>query len=90
MLFSRYVRARKYNKTLSCNFFGVHVSLVHSLTLLIVAKRTAAKGNVLNSYVCCIWTMSIEVLSQNSYINVIIYIIRYEHFMAFVASQMPI
>ena len=35
MLFSRYVRARKYHKTLSCNFVGVHVSLVHSLTLLI-------------------------------------------------------
>ena len=34
MLFSRYVRARKYHKTLSCNFFGVHVSLVHILTLL--------------------------------------------------------
>ena len=34
MLFSRYVRARKYHKTLSCNFCGVYVSLVHSLTLL--------------------------------------------------------
>ena len=36
MLFSRYFRARKYHKTFSCNFFGVHVSLVHSLTLLSV------------------------------------------------------
>ena len=34
MFFSRYDRAINHHKTLSCNFFGVHVSLVHSLTLL--------------------------------------------------------
>ena len=35
MFFSRYISARKHHKTLSCNFFGVHVPLVHSLSLLI-------------------------------------------------------
>ena len=34
MFFCRYDRARKHHKTLSCHFVGVHVSLVHSLTLL--------------------------------------------------------
>ena len=39
MFFCRYDRARKHHKTLSCNFFGVHVSLVHSLTLLVRPGR---------------------------------------------------
>ena len=35
MFFNIYISARKHHKTLSCNLFGVHVSLVHILTLLI-------------------------------------------------------
>ena len=43
MFFSRYDRARKHHKTLSCNFFGIHVSLVHSLTLLLGSDQGKGK-----------------------------------------------
>ena len=58
MLFSRYVRARKYRKTLSCNFFGVHVSLVtvHSLTLLYVPDGIVTKQYPSFTSVCLLYT----------------------------------
>ncbi len=47
----------------------------------VVAKKTAAKEH--NNYGCCVWTMSIVVLHQNSYIDVLFWLksTLYKHFM---------
>ncbi len=38
----------------------------------VVSKKTAAKEHVIIYYYgCCVWTMSIVVLYQNNYINVL-------------------
>ena len=52
MFFSRHNSTRKYHKTFSCNLFGVHVLLVHILTLLHIQSRVHT-NLLLHSYKTC-------------------------------------
>ncbi len=51
------------------------------IAMLLPRKRQLR--NMLNNYGCCVWTMSIVVLYQNSYINVLFWLksTLYTHFM---------
>ena len=46
-------------------------------------QENGSKGTCYNHYGCCVWTMSIVVLYQNSYINVLFWLksTLYTHFM---------